>query len=101
MLPGQGVEEVYLGGPQVVAARGDAPCFIVGSAKLGKDGLLMGTIRIKNGDDSSFSAKRCEAPDQPISDPPSYRRRTRQTQSRSRAAFTTTFWAAQLCCAVL
>jgi hypothetical protein len=39
--------------------------------KLGKDGRLSGKIKIKNGDDSTFSAERAEEPDEPISRPPS------------------------------
>ncbi len=49
-----------------------------GSAKLGKDGRLKGKIRIKNGDDSTFLAKRCDEPEEPIPDPPSYRDKWRR-----------------------
>lgn len=44
-----------------------------GRARLGKDGRLEGTIKIKNGDASSFVAERTEEPSKPIPDPPSYR----------------------------
>lgn len=43
-----------------------------GSARLGKDGRLHGTIKIKGGDSSTFIAERAEAPREPIPDPPSY-----------------------------
>ena len=43
-----------------------------GTAKLGKNGILKGKIRIKNGDDSTFVAERTNPPDVPIPDPPSY-----------------------------
>jgi hypothetical protein len=43
-----------------------------GSAKLGKDGRLKGTIKIKNGDSSTFVAERTNEPDEPIAEPPSY-----------------------------
>ena len=43
-----------------------------GSVKLGKDGRVKGKFRIKNGDDSSFTAKRATEPDAPIPKPPSY-----------------------------
>ncbi len=49
-----------------------------GNVKLGKDGRLRGKIKIKNGDDSTFSAERAEAPDEPISDAPSYRDKWRR-----------------------
>lgn len=49
-----------------------------GSARLGKDGRLKGEIRIKNGDSSSFIAKRTNEPDEPIADPPSYRDKWRR-----------------------
>ena len=49
-----------------------------GSVKLGKDGRLRGKIKIKNGDDSTFSAERAEQPAEPISDPPSYRDKWRR-----------------------
>ena len=44
-----------------------------GSVKLRKDGRLSGRIKIKNGDESTFIAKRAEEPEEPIPDPPSYR----------------------------
>jgi hypothetical protein len=44
-----------------------------GTAKLGKDGKLKGTFRIKQGDHSTFVAEKTTAPEQPIPDPPSYR----------------------------
>jgi hypothetical protein len=43
-----------------------------GSVRLGKDGKLKGTFRIKDGDSSSFVAERTGAPKEPIPDPPSY-----------------------------
>lgn len=49
-----------------------------GSVKLGKDGKLKGTFRIKDGDSSSFVAERAEAPDEPIQEPPSYRDKWRR-----------------------
>lgn len=49
-----------------------------GSARLGKDGRLRGEIRIENGDDSTFMAERCEPPDAPIEEPPSYRDKWRR-----------------------
>jgi len=44
-----------------------------GTARLGKDGRLRGTIKIRDGDGSTFLAERAEEPDEPIADPPSYR----------------------------
>jgi hypothetical protein len=44
-----------------------------GSVKLRKDGHLSGRIKLKNGDESSFIAERAEEPEEPISDPPSFR----------------------------
>lgn len=44
-----------------------------GSARLDKDGYLKGTIKIKNGESSTFIAQRTETPNIPIADPPSYR----------------------------
>ena len=49
-----------------------------GSVKLGKDGKLKGTFRIKDGDSSTFIAERAEAPDEPIQSPPSYRDKWRR-----------------------
>ena len=49
-----------------------------GSVKLGKDGRLKGMFRIKNGDDSSFTAERATEPDDPIPEPPSYRDKWRR-----------------------
>lgn len=49
-----------------------------GSAKLGSDGKLVGTIRIRNGDDSTFVAERTTRPARPIEDPPSYRDKWRR-----------------------
>lgn len=44
-----------------------------GSVRLGKDGRLRGRIKIKDGDESTFSAERTSEPPEPILDPPSYR----------------------------
>ena len=44
-----------------------------GTVKIDKDGRLIGKIRIKNGDDSTFIAERSVEPDDPIPTPPSYR----------------------------
>lgn len=49
-----------------------------GSVKLGRDGKLKGTFRIKDGDSSTFIAERAEAPDEPIQSPPSYRDKWRR-----------------------
>jgi hypothetical protein len=49
-----------------------------GSVKLGRDGKLKGTFRIKDGDSSTFIAERAEAPDEPIQEPPSYRDKWRR-----------------------
>ena len=49
-----------------------------GSAKLRKDGRLVGRIRIKNGEESTFMAERTVVPDEPISEPPSYRDKWRR-----------------------
>ena len=43
-----------------------------GSVKLRKDGRLVGRIKIRNGDESTFVAERTREPDEPIPDPPSY-----------------------------
>jgi len=44
-----------------------------GSVRLGKDGRLIGKLRIKNGDDSTFTAERTHEPEEAIPYPPSYR----------------------------
>ncbi len=44
-----------------------------GTVKLGKDGKLKGTFRIRQGDSSTFVAEKTTAPERPIPDPPSYR----------------------------
>jgi hypothetical protein len=44
-----------------------------GRVKLGKDGLLKGVLRIKDGDESTFIAQRSDEPEGPIAPPPSYR----------------------------
>jgi len=49
-----------------------------GSVKLGKDGRLTGKFKIRGGDESTFTAERAAAPDEPISDPPSYRDKWRR-----------------------
>jgi hypothetical protein len=49
-----------------------------GHVKLGKDGRLKGTFRIKDGDSSTIAAVRAEPPDEPIPDPPSYRDKWRR-----------------------
>jgi hypothetical protein len=49
-----------------------------GTARLGKDGRLRGTIKIRDGDGSTFLAERTEEPDEPIADPPSYRDKWRR-----------------------
>ncbi|MBI2372915.1 MAG: hypothetical protein HYV07_02835 [Deltaproteobacteria bacterium] len=49
-----------------------------GSARLGKDGRLKGTIRIMDGDSSTFTAVRAEEPDEPIRPPSSYRDKWRR-----------------------
>jgi hypothetical protein len=49
-----------------------------GTVRLGKDGKLHGTIRIKDSDDSTFMAERVSAPAEPIPDPPSYRDKWRR-----------------------
>lgn len=49
-----------------------------GNARVGKDGRLKGKIRIKDGDDSTFTAERTEEPDDPIPEPPSYRDKWRR-----------------------
>jgi len=49
-----------------------------GRVTLGKDGRLKGSIRIKDGDMSTFVAVRAEEPDEPIGEPPSYRDKWRR-----------------------
>jgi hypothetical protein len=49
-----------------------------GSVRLAKDGRLVGKIRIKNGDDSTFTAERTSEPEEPIAAPPSYRDKWRR-----------------------
>lgn len=49
-----------------------------GRVSLGKDGRLKGSIRIKDGDSSTFVAVRTEQPDEPIEEPPSYRDKWRR-----------------------
>jgi hypothetical protein len=49
-----------------------------GSVRLAKDGRLKGSLRIKQGDQSKFTAERTAAPDEPIPDPPSYRDKWRR-----------------------
>jgi hypothetical protein len=44
-----------------------------GRVTLGKDGRLEGTIRVKDGDSSTFVAVPTEGPDEPIEEPPRYR----------------------------
>ncbi len=48
------------------------------SVRLRKDRRLSGRIRIKDGDESSFTAERAEEPSEPIPDPPSYRDKWRR-----------------------
>jgi len=49
-----------------------------GSVRLGRDGRLREKIKIKNGDDSRFTAVRAEKPEEPIPAPPSYRDKWRR-----------------------
>ena len=49
-----------------------------GTAKLGKDGRIKGTIKIKNGDSTTFVAERTSEPTEPIAEPPSYRDKWRR-----------------------
>lgn len=49
-----------------------------GTVKLRKDGRLSGSIKIKNGDESSFIAERAEEPEETIPAPPSYRDKWRR-----------------------
>lgn len=49
-----------------------------GRATLGLDGRLKGSIRIKDGDSSTFVAERTEEPNESIPPPPSYRHKWRR-----------------------
>lgn len=49
-----------------------------GNAKLARDGRLTGTIRIRGGDASTFTAERAAEPDEGIPEPPSYRDKWRR-----------------------
>ena len=49
-----------------------------GRVALARDGRLRGTLRIKDGDSSTFIAERTEEPDDPIQHPPSYRDKWRR-----------------------
>ena len=49
-----------------------------GRVSLGEDGHLKRSIRIKDGDSSTFVAVRTEEPDEPIEEPPSYRDKWRR-----------------------
>ncbi len=49
-----------------------------GRVTLGKDGMLRGAIKFKDGDSSTFIAVRSTEPDNPIQDPPSYRDKWRR-----------------------
>lgn len=49
-----------------------------GRVRLRKDGRLVGSIRIKDGDSSTFVAVRTEEPAEPIERPPSYRDKWRK-----------------------
>lgn len=49
-----------------------------GNAKLGKDGRLTGTIKIRGGDASTFAAERTAEPAEGIAAPPSYRDKWRR-----------------------
>ncbi len=46
--------------------------------RLRKDGHLAGSIRIQDGDGSTFIAERAEEPNESIPDPPSYRDKWRR-----------------------
>ena len=50
-----------------------------GRVRLRKDGRLAGTIRIRDGDESTFIAERADCPDEPIPNPPSYRDKCRRS----------------------
>jgi hypothetical protein len=49
-----------------------------GRVTLGKDGRLKGSIKIKQGDSSTFVAERCAEPEEAIPPPPSYRDKWRR-----------------------
>jgi hypothetical protein len=49
-----------------------------GRVVLGRDGRLKGSIKIKDGDSSTFLAERAAAPAETIPDPPSYRDKWRR-----------------------
>ena len=49
-----------------------------GRVTLGKNGRLKGSLRIKDGDSSTFVAVRAEEPAEPIAEPPSYRDKWRR-----------------------
>jgi hypothetical protein len=49
-----------------------------GRVTLGKDGRLKGTIKIKDGDSSTFIAVQSTEPSEPIQNPPSYRDKWRK-----------------------
>ena len=49
-----------------------------GRVVLARHGRLRGTLRIKDGDSSTFAAERTEEPDDPIPHPPSYRDKWRR-----------------------
>ena len=49
-----------------------------GQVTLGKDGRLKGTIKIKDGDSSTFIAVQSTEPSEPIQNPPSYRDKWRK-----------------------
>ncbi len=49
-----------------------------GRVSLGRDGRLRGTIKIKDGDESTFVAIKTKEPETPIPDPPSYRDKWRR-----------------------
>ena len=49
-----------------------------GRVTLSKDGRIKGSIRIKDGDSSTFVAVRAAEPDEPLPPPPSYRDKWRR-----------------------
>lgn len=53
-----------------------------GHVRLGADGRLHGHVEIEDGDDSTFVAVRCDPPDEPIPEPPSYRDKWRRRGRR-------------------